>query len=213
MDRSEQISTFNRIYRVSRETTIDLEKYEKIIIYRSKSINLIAKSTINQIWHRHILDSIQVIDFIDENDKVLIDIGSGAGFPGLVLAIVAKWKKFPLKIRLVEKSKKKTQFLRDTIKKLNLDVDVICQNILTNPKEIFGDVFVARAFKPLSIILKLIHNEGINFNKFFIFLGKSGKDQLLQASKTWDIKYKQRMSITNTDSFIIEINELTKKAN
>ena len=83
--------------------------------------------------------------------------------------------------------------------------------ILSEPKNIVSDVIVARAFKPLPIILELIHNNDVNFKKFFVFLGKSGKDQLLQASKIWDIKYKQRMSITNTDSFIIEINDLNKK--
>ena len=213
MDRLDQISTFNRIYQVSRETTLDLEKFEKILIEANKSVNLIAKSTINQIWHRHILDSIQVIDFIDKNDKKLVDLGTGAGFPGLVIAIAAKWKKIPLKICLVEKSKRKTKFLREAIKKLSLDVDVVCENILIGPKKITGDVFVARAFKPLPIILKLIHNNKVNFKKFFVFLGKSGGGQLLQASKAWDIKYKQRMSITNTDSFIIEINKLNKKVN
>jgi 16S rRNA (guanine527-N7)-methyltransferase len=213
MDRLDQISTFNRIYQVSRETTLDLEKFEKILIEANKSVNLIAKSTISQIWHRHILDSIQVIDFIDKNDKKLVDLGTGAGFPGLVIAIAAKWKKIPLKICLVEKSKRKTKFLREAIKKLSLDVDVVCENILIDPKKITGDVYVARAFKPLPIILRLIHNYNINFKKFFVFLGKSGGDQLLQASKAWDIKYKQRISITNTDSFIIEINKLNKKVN
>jgi len=211
MDRLSQISTFNRIYQVSRETRLELEKFENILIEGNKSINLIAKSTINQIWHRHILDSIQIIDFISKNDRTMIDLGSGAGFPGLVLAIAAKWKKFPLKISLVEKSVKKAEFLSRAIKKLNLEVDVICENILIKPKKINGDIFVARAFKPLPTIIELIHKNSLNFKKLFVFLGKSGRDQLLQASKTWDIKYKQRMSITNSDSFIIEINKLKKR--
>ena len=90
MDRSSQIDTFNRFARVSRETIISLKEYEELLIKANKSLNLIGKSTIDQIWNRHILDSFQVIDFIDKNDKSLIDIGSGAGFPGLVLAIAAK---------------------------------------------------------------------------------------------------------------------------
>ena len=74
-----------------------------------------------------------------------------------------------------------------------------------------GDVFVARAFKPLKIILPLIHNKLENWKKFFIFLGKTGKNELLQASKSWDIEYKQRVSITSNDSIVIEINRLKKK--
>ena len=73
------------------------------------------------------------------------------------------------------------------------------------------DVFVARAFKPLAIILELIHNKATKWKKIFIFLGKTGKNELLQASKSWDIEYKQRMSVTSNDSTVIEINRLRKK--
>jgi len=73
------------------------------------------------------------------------------------------------------------------------------------------DVFIARAFKPLKIILELIHNKAENWKKIFIFLGKTGKNELLQASKSWDIEYKQRVSVTSSDSIVIEINRLKKK--
>ena len=73
------------------------------------------------------------------------------------------------------------------------------------------DVFVTRAFKPLKMILTLIHNKAKNWKKIFIFLGKTGKGELLQASKIWDIEYKQRMSVTSNDSIVIEINRLKKK--
>jgi len=210
MDRSKQIDTFTSIAQVSRETITSLIKFEKLLIKANKSLNLIGDSTINQIWHRHILDSFQVIDFIDKNDRTMIDIGSGAGFPGLVLAIAAKDRKIPIKINLIEKSPKKIKFLRDTIHKLNLSVQVSCSNVLEEEKKLVGDVFVARAFKPLPLILKLIHSRALNWKKFFIFLGKTGKKELLQASKNWDIKYKQRMSVTSNDSFIIEINKIKK---
>jgi len=97
------------------------------------------------------------------------------------------------------------------ILKLNLDVEVINQNILEQPKKLSGDVFVARAFKPLKIILQLIHNNAKNWKKIFIFLGKTGKNELLQASKSWDIEYKQRVSVTSSDSIVVEINKLKKK--
>ena len=94
------------------------------------SLNLIGNSTINEIWTRHFLDSVQVIDFIDKNDKTLVDIGSGAGFPGLVLAIALKDRKIPLKIKLIEKSPKKVKFLKNLINELHLNVEVINKNIL-----------------------------------------------------------------------------------
>ena len=211
MDKSIQIDTFSRITQVSRETIISLKKYENKLIKANETLNLIGKSTIKDIWTRHFLDSVQVIDFIDKNDKMLVDIGSGAGFPGLVLAIVAKDKKIAVKIKLFEKSSKKAKFLRDLINELHLDVEVINQNIFGEPKKLLEDVFVTRAFKPLKIILQLIHNKAENLKKIFIFLGKTGKSELLQASKIWDIEYKQRVSVTSSDSIVIEINRLKKK--
>ena len=211
MDKNIQIDTFNRFFQVSRETITSLKKYEDILIEANKTLNLIGNSTIKDIWTRHFLDSVQVIDFIDKNDKTLVDIGSGAGFPGLVLAIALKDRKIPLKIKLIEKSPKKVKFLKNLINELQLNVEVINQNILEDPKKLLDDVFVARAFKPLKIILQLIHNKAKNWKKIFIFLGKTGKNELLQASKIWDIEYKQRVSVTSNDSIVIEINRLKKK--
>ena len=107
MDREVQIDTFSRFSQVSRETIISLKKYENDLIIANKTLNLVGKSTLDQIWIRHFLDSSQIIDFIDKNCKTLVDIGSGAGFPGLVLAIILKDRKIPLKVKLIEKSSKK----------------------------------------------------------------------------------------------------------
>jgi 16S rRNA (guanine527-N7)-methyltransferase len=211
MDKSIQIDTFSRITQVSRETISSLKKYEIMLIKANKNLNLIGNTTINKIWERHFLDSSQVIDFIDKNDKTLVDIGSGAGFPGLVLAILSKDRKIPLKVKLIEKSKKKTKFLREAIDKLHIDAEVINENIYERRKKLSGGIFVVRAFKPLKITLQLIHNNIENWKKIFIFLGKTGKNELLHVSKIWDIEYKQRMSITSNDSIVLEINKLKEK--
>ena len=211
MDKTIQIDTFTRFTQVSRETITSLKKYEDILIKANKTLNLVGNSTINEIWTRHFLDSAQVIDFIDKNCKTLVDLGSGAGFPGLVLAIILKDRKIPLKIKLIEKSPKKIKFLRRVISELNLNVEVLSQNVLEQRITFMEEVFVTRAFKPLKIILELIHNKAKNWKKIFVFLGKTGQNELLQASKSWDIKYKQRMSITSSDSIVIEINKLKKK--
>ena len=211
MDRSTQIDTFSRFTRVSRETITSLKKYEDILLEANKTLNLIGKSTIDQIWHRHFLDSAQVIDFIDKNDKNLADLGSGAGFPGLVIAILAKDRNIPIKINLIDKSVKKTEFLREIVNELKLDVQVNNQNILEMEKKLNEDLIIARAFKPLEIILKLMHKKTRNWKKFFIYLGKTGENELLRVSKTWDIKYKKRRSITSVDSKILEIDDFKKK--
>ena len=172
---------------------------------------MIGESTINEIWTRHFLDSSQVIDFIDENQKDLIDLGSGSGFPGLVIAILAKDRKIPLNVKLIEKSPKKASFLKEIINILNLNAEVLNLNVLKLPKNLEADLIIARAFKPLKIILPFIDKNTQNWQKIFLFLGKTGQVELLQASKRWDIKYKQRMSITSSDSIVLEINKLKKK--
>ena len=211
MDRSIQIDTFSRFTRVSRETITSLNKYEYLLIKANKTLNLIGNSTISSIWSRHFLDSAQVIDFIDKNDKSLVDIGSGAGFPGLVLALMCKDRKIPTQIKLIEKSYKKVKFLKNVIFNLNLNVEVIHKNILEEPNKFSHELIVMRAFKPLKIIFQLIHNKAENWKKIFIFLGKTGQKELREASKFWDIEYKQRVSVTSNDSFVIEINRLKKK--
>ena len=211
MDRSKQLDTFNRFTQVSRETIESLIKYEDILIKSNKDMNLIGKSTIDNLWIRHFLDSAQVIDFIDKNDKSLVDIGSGAGFPGLVIALMSLDRKISLNVKLLEKSPKKTKFLKKLINDLGLNVEVINKNIFTDNILFSSDVLVARAFKPLEVTLELIHNKAKNWKKIFIYQGKSGKKELLQASKIWDIGYKQRMSVTSNDSVVIEINKLKIK--
>ena len=211
MEQSSQIDTFSRITQVSRETITSLKKYEKYLIKSNKTLNLIGKSTVNQIWIRHFLDSSQVIDFIDKNEKNLIDLGSGAGFPGLITAILAKDRNIPLNVKLIEKSPRKVSFLKEIIKRLNLKVQVLHLNVLEYSTRLEADLIIARAFKPLKIILQILDKNTENWKKVFLFLGKTGQDELLQASKSWDIKYKQRMSVTSSDSVVIEINKLKKK--
>ncbi len=206
-----KIDTFSSFYSVSRETIEILKKYEEMLIKENEKLNLIGKSTINSIWERHFMDSCQVIDFIDKNDKTLIDIGSGAGFPGLAIAIIAKERNMSLKIRLIDKSPKKVKFLKKISKELNLNVDVVSANIFAEIDKARGDVIVARAFKPLKIILELIHKIDESWKKTFVFLGKSGHEELHHASKIWDLKYKQRVSVTSNDSIVIEVNKLNRK--
>ena len=211
MGESIQVNTFSSITRVSRETIISLKKYEELLLKANKSLNLVGKSTIDKIWERHFLDSYQAIDFIDKNGYNVSDLGSGAGFPGLLLGIIAKDRKIDIKIKLIEKSPKKIKFLKETIKELNLNIETLNKNIFEEEYKITEDVLMARAFKPLSVIFELIHKKAENWKKIIVFLGKTGKTELDQASKSWDIKYKQKVSITNIDSMIIDIESLKKK--
>ena len=195
---------------VSRETCENMHFYYSLLFQWNQKINLVSRKSMDSSWPRHFLDSAQLWFSLPKGVKSWLDFGSGAGFPGLIIAILTKDRKIPLKIKLLEKSSKKAKFLENLIDELNLDVEVINQNVFEYSKKMSEDIFVARAFKPLQIILKLIHNNAEKWKKIFIFLGKTGKNELLQASKIWNIEYKQRMSVTSNDSLVIEINRLKK---
>ena len=174
---------------VSRETLDELDNYSKSIIRRNKSLNLISSSTENIIDYRHILDSAQIIEFID---KKLInnctDIGSGAGLPGIVLAILMKRQKPLFKVTLYEKSFHKSNFLKEVTNKFDLNVEVLQKDIFKE-KNLESDIIVARAFKPLPVILNLIQNNFKLFRNVILFLGKNGKEILKEVLMDWKFEY------------------------
>ena len=195
---------------VSRETFPELEKFRQTIIEKNKVINLISKDSENNSKERHIIDSAQIIDLIDQNGSICTDIGSGSGLPGIVLAIIMKHKKSNMKFKLYEKSFHKSNFLREVTTKFNLNVEVFQKDIF-NEKNLSSDIIVARAFKPLPVILSLIKNNFKFFKEVILFLGKSGKEIIEQSSLEWKIKYELKKSITNEESIIFKIKNLEKK--
>ena len=199
-----------KLLQVSRETIVSLNIYEALILENNKKLNLISKSTENIIKTRHILDSAQVIDFIDKNSKICADLGTGAGFPGIVLSILFKERKYPTRTDLYEKSPKKCQFLSKVAKKLDLNVLVLEKNILEQ-KNLKVDTIVARAFKPIQSIFRIITENFNNYKNLILFLGENRKQTLLDASKVWEYEYKERKSVTSDDSFIINIKKIRKK--
>ena len=199
-----------KLLQVSRETINSLNIYEGLLLENNKKLNLISKSTENILKTRHILDSAQVIDFIDKNSSVCADLGTGAGFPGIVLSILFKERKYPIRVDLYEKSPKKCQFLRLVIKKLNLNAIVLEKNI-TKQKNLDSNAIVARAFKPIQSIFKIVTENFENFENLILFLGKNGMQSLLDASKVWEFEYKEQKSVTSDDSLIVNIKKIKKK--
>ena len=195
---------------VSRETITSLNIYEALLLENNRKFNLISKSTENILKTRHILDSAQAIDFIDKSSKICADLGTGAGFPGIVLSILFKERKYPIRIDLYEKSPKKCQFLSKVAKKLDLNVLVLEKNILEQKNLEVGTI-VARAFKPIQSIFKIVTKNFKNFKNLILFLGKNGKQTLLDASKVWEFEYKERKSVTSDDSLILNIKKIRKK--
>tara|TARA_B100001123_G_C15291700_1_gene1017695 strand:+ start:1711 stop:2346 length:636 start_codon:yes stop_codon:yes gene_type:complete len=200
------LSSFN----VSRETCIDFEKFISLILEKNKQINIISKETEPIIRERHIIDSAQAIDFIDLNDNICSDLGSGAGMPGIVLAIMMKNLNRPMKFNLYEKSYHKSLFLREISKKLNLNTDVIKKDVF-EIKNLSSDTVIARAFKPLPIILELIYKNFKNYKNLILFMGKKGKETLNDTFKQWDFEYKEKRSLTSENSFLLNIKNIKKK--
>ena len=195
---------------VSRETINSLKAYEDYLLENNRKFNLISKSNEKIVKIRHILDSAQVIDLIDKSDKICADLGTGAGFPGIVLSILMKERKYKTRVDLYEKSAKKCIFLTTVVRKLNLNANVLQKNV-NDQKNLHANTIVARAFKPIQSIFEIVTNNFQNFQNLIVFLGKSGKQTLLDASKVWDFEYKQRMSVTSNDSLIINIKNIKKK--
>ncbi len=200
------------ILNVSRETCLELESLISMIKQKNQQINIISKKTseISELRQRHIIDSAQIIDFIDLSSNTTCDLGTGGGMPGLVVAIAMKKIKNSLRINLYEKSYHKCVFLKDVSRKLNLNTKVIQKDIFTI-KNIETGTIMSRAFKPVPIILDLISQNFKKFSNIILFMGKSGRKILSENSKIWDLDYEEKKSITSKDSFIINIKNIKKK--
>ena len=195
---------------VSRETFPELEEFRSLILKKNKEINLISYNTEGISRERHIIDSAQIIDFIDKNDKYCTDIGSGSGLPGIVLAIIMKHKKSDMEFHLYEKSFHKSNFLREVSKKFRLNTKIYQKNIFEE-KNLTTDVIVARAFKPLPVVLNLVNENFIRFKSIILYLGKNGKQILMESLINWQFEYIEKKSLTSDDSFLIKICNLKKK--
>ena len=199
------------IQNVSRETLEELNKYSSSILKKNKDINLISSSTEKSIKTRHILDSAQTIDFINKNDvKICTDLGSGAGLPGIVLAILMKPKKPEFKMIFYEKSYHKSNFLREISKKLKLNTEINQKNIFEE-KNLQTDIIISRAFKPVPVIFEIASKNFKKFKYIILFLGKSGKEILKDASKKWKFDCEEKKSLTSEESLVIKISNLKKK--
>ena len=142
---------------VSRETCIELETLISMILNKNGKINIISKKILNKegLRQRHIIDYAQAIDFVNLNSDTTYDLGAGAGFPGLVIAIMIKNIKKNMKLVLYEKSYHKSQFLEIASKKLKLNTQVVQEDIFKK-KGLKAGTIMSRAFKPLPVILDLI---------------------------------------------------------
>ena len=197
---------------VSRETCNEFESLISLIQKKNKEINIISKKMFekDEIRERHIIDSAQIIDFVDLNTNTTCDLGTGGGMPGLIVAIVMKQMKNSMKIHLYEKSFHKCVFLKEVSKKLNLNTEVIQKDIF-KVKNIETGTIMSRAFKPMPIILDLVNENFKKFKNIIFFMGSNGREIFSNVLKDWDLDYEEKESITNDNSFILNIKRIEKK--
>ena len=197
---------------VPRETFMEFESFISMLQKRNEEINIISKETARNevIRERHIIDSAQIIDFIDLNCNIITDIGSGGGLPGIIISIMLKNLKSSIKVNLYEKSHHKSSFLRRVSRDLKLNTEVIQENIF-DTQNLESGTIMARAFKPLPVVLELVYKNFSNYKNLILFMGKNGEKILEDSLKFWDFDFEKKKSITSEDSFLLNIKNIKKK--
>ena len=197
---------------VPRETLIDFELFIAMLKQGNDKINLISKETAKNevIRARHIIDSAQIIEFVDLNSNIITDIGSGGGMPGIIISIMIKNQKNLAKVHLYEKSHHKSSFLRKVSRDLKLNTEVMQENIF-EAQNLDSGTIMARAFKPLPIILDLVYKNFSSYKNLIVFMGKNGEKVLEETLMNWDFDFEKKKSITSEDSFLLNIKNIKKK--
>jgi 16S rRNA (guanine527-N7)-methyltransferase len=200
------VEFFIKKFNVSRETIEKLNKYKDFLLSGNKILNLIGKTTENQIFTRHFADSAQIYDLI-ENKSEIIDLGSGAGFPGLVLKILMDNNKISGNITLIDKSPKKCKFLQDLSDKLGLTLKIINLKI-ENFKINKISTVVSRAFKKTVDTIDILLKNNDKIRNIILIKGKTYQQEIEEAKKKYTFDVEKFRSITSDESYILKISNI-----
>ena len=202
----EDIGFFKKKFNVSRETIEKLKIYHKFLIEKNKTLNLIGKNTVNSIFSRHFKDSAQIYDLLDKKLDI-IDIGSGAGFPGVIVKILMENESLNGNIILIEKSPRKSNFLRDLCIKLDLKVKIENKRL-----EIYDfletSTVISRAFKSTLDTIDILYRNIENIKELVLLKGKTYQQEVDEAKKKYTFELEKFRSITSDDSSIIKIKNI-----
>ena len=200
MNEAEVLDKLENQLGFSKLSLIKIKKFHDYLVEYNYRYNLISKNTVKNIWFRHILDSAQIVDLLfSEKINKIADFGSGAGFPGIIIAFFNEKLRFHVK--LYEKSPVKRAFLQKVKEVLEIQNLDICDDVYE--KEIIADIIVCRAFKKLEEILKISREIIRKPHKMIILKGKNAQEELNKLSLGSNYSYKLKRSITDDDSKII----------
>ena len=194
---------------VSRETLLKLTKYHEFLIENNKKMSLISRKTEEIAVKRHYEDCAQIIKYLDKSDKTILDVGTGAGLPGIILEIIKNDHDMSFSTHLVEKSPKKGKFLEKANSFLDLDLKIHnCDVNSMNKKEF--TTLISRAFKPMKIFFDIISSAKLKFKKIIMMKGENFMDEFNEAKKYFEINCDIHNSVTNPGSKLFVIKGVTK---
>ena len=200
------VEFFIKKFNVSRETIEKLNKYKDFLLSSNKLLNLIGKTTENQIFTRHFVDSAQIYDLIEDKSEI-IDLGSGAGFPGVILKILMDYHKKDGNITLIEKSPKKCKFLQDLSYKLGLTLKIVNLK-LENFKFNKISTIVSRAFKKTVDTIDILLKNNDKIRNIILIKGKTYQQEIEEAKKKYTFDVEKFRSITSDESYILKISNI-----
>ena len=202
------VEFFNKKFNVSRETIEKLNKYKDFLLNSNKSLNLIGKTTENHVFTRHFIDSAQIYDLIEDKSEI-IDLGSGAGFPGVILKILMDNNKIVGNITLIDKSPKKCKFLQDLSDKLGLTLKIVNLKV-ENFKFNKISTLVSRAFKKTVDTLDILSKNNEKIRHIILIKGKTYQQEIDDAKKKYTFDVEKFRSITSDESYILKISNIKR---
>ncbi|MBL9049097.1 MAG: 16S rRNA (guanine(527)-N(7))-methyltransferase RsmG [Tabrizicola sp.] len=194
---------------VSRETLAALRGFEQLVRRWTPAINLVSKSTLQDFWNRHIVDSAQVFSHYPPSARQWVDLGSGGGFPGLVVAILARELQPSLRVVLVEADLRKATFLRQAVQELRLQAEVRSDRI-ESLQPLAADVLSARALAPLSELLAFADQHLLPDGVAIFQKGSRYNEELVAAIKSWDFEVEVQQSLSEPSAAILVIRKIKR---
>jgi 16S rRNA (guanine527-N7)-methyltransferase len=205
---NQSIEFFIKKFNVSRETIEKLNIYNDFLLENNKLLNLIGKTTENNVFSRHFTDSAQIYDLIDDKSEI-VDIGSGAGFPGIIIKILMDSKKAEGNVILIDKSPKKCKFLNDLSNKLGTTLKI--QNVrLEDYKFSKISTIVSRAFKKVIETIDILFKNNNKIKSIILMKGKTYQHELEDAKKKYTFDVEKFRSITSNESYILKISNIKR---
>lgn len=197
---------------VSRETFDVLQQFEKTFQAWAKRINLVASSTLDDVWNRHILDSAQLWPILPRKELRILDLGSGAGFPGLILALLLKGEKIPGLISLVDSNRKKTSFLQNAVGHFSLPAKVYGHRIEAVSNDVcMPDFVTARALTSLDTLLSLSERWLNRGARGLFHKGRDYQREIEESAHHWQFDLIKHPSKIDDESVVLEVTNLKRR--